>query len=78
MKIIRMYSGNTELAKITDGKFEQIIESKSRFSPNFQEWYDCCFFDSNATTFDERFELVKQSNYFCYMKPSVRLIAEEI
>ena len=49
------------------------------FAPNFQNWYDDCFYNiRGAKTFEQRFELVKQGQYFCFSKPALKLIAEEL
>ena len=78
MKIIKMISGEHELARITDGVFTNTILCRHPFSPNFKEWYDDCFFGiENAETFEQRYEHAKNGNYFCYSKPSVRLVIEE-
>ena len=79
MKIIKMILGENEVARITDGVFENIVICNHPFAPNFQNWYDDCFYNiRGAKTFEQRFELVKQGQYFCFSKPAVKLIAEEI
>lgn len=78
VKMIKMMIGNKELARITDGVFTNIIPCRHEFSPDFRAWYDDCFFEiENAQTFEERFEHVLNGNYFCFTKPSVKLVAEE-
>ena len=79
MKVIRMVLGETEVARITDGVFEDLLKSKHEFAPNFQNWYDDCFYGiKGAKEFEARFEYVKIGNYFCFSKPSLKLIAQEI
>lgn len=80
MKRIRMFAGEIELAQIVDGRYEEIFQrADSEFSKPFIDLYEKCFYNiKNSKTFEERFELVQQGMYFCYEKPSVRLIAEEI
>ena len=78
-KIIKMILGGKEVAKVTDGVFENILICNHKFAPDFHSWYDNSFYNiKNSRTFEERFELVKQNNYFCFSKPSLILIAEEI
>ena len=78
-KVIRMYLGDSEVARVTDGVFEDLVNSKHPFAPNFKEWYDACFYHlPGEVTFEERFEFVKCGHYFCYLKPSLKLVAEEI
>ena len=43
MKIIRMILGEEEIARITDGKFENILICNHYLAPNFHNWYDDCF-----------------------------------
>ena len=79
MKIIRMILGEEEIARITDGKFENILICNHYLAPNFHNWYDDCFYGiAHSRTFEQRFDLVKQKQYFCYSKPSLKLVAEEI
>ena len=78
MKVIRMILGETEVARITDGVFEDLLQCKHEFAPNFENWYDDCFYNIRGSKeFGARFELVKQGHYFCFSKPSLKLIAEE-
>ena len=78
-KVIRMYLGEREVARITDGVFEDLVNSNHPFAPDFRVWYDECFYHLQAeVTFEERFELAKCGQYFCFSKPSLKLVAEEI
>mgnify|MGYP003293953904 CR=1 FL=1 len=73
-----MILGKKEIARITDGRFENILVCDHQFAPDFQNWYDNCFYGiKNAHTFEERFELAKAGQYFCYSKPSLKLVVEE-
>lgn len=78
MKVIKMILGDKEIARIVDGVFEEKVICNHRFAPNFRNWYDDCFYNiKGSKSFEERFELVKKNNYFCFSKPSLKLIAEE-
>lgn len=78
MKIIKMILGDKEIARITDGRFENILICDHPFAPNFQEWYNNCFYGIEvAQTFEERYELAKAGHYFCYSKPFLQLVVEE-
>ncbi len=79
MRVISLILADKEVARVEEGRFNQIVETKGRFAPNFAEWYDACFFGiANSETFDERFERVRENNYFCFKKPALKLIARNI
>ena len=79
LKIIKMILGEKEIARIIDGKFVNIVVCNHPFAPNFQKWYEDCFYGiENAQSFEVRFEFVKIGQYFCYSKPSLKLMAEEV
>ncbi|MBE5970671.1 MAG: hypothetical protein E7242_10620 [Lachnospiraceae bacterium] len=79
MKIIKLILAGEEIARVTDGKIDKIRMSDSPYSFNLEQLYDACFYGiKNAIDFDERFELAKNGNYFCWMKPQLKLETEEI
>lgn len=77
MRRIEMILGNKLIAVITKDSFEEKIDVSHPFSFNLQNLYDACFYRMAANTFDERFLLVKAGDYFCYLKPTLRLEAIE-
>ena len=79
MKVIKLMIKDEEIARVEDGKFFTTIKPVGVCPPNFNQWYEACFYGiKNARTFEERFEAVKAGNYFCYSKPQLKLVAEEI
>lgn len=79
MKVIKLLIKDEEIARVVDGKFSTTIKPVGVCPPNFNRWYEDCFYGiKNARTFEERFEAVKAGNYFCYSKPQLKLVAEEI
>ncbi|MCR5517274.1 MAG: hypothetical protein K6F17_01715 [Lachnospiraceae bacterium] len=78
MKVISMMMGTIEVAKIEDGKFTNIVKNSSGLIPSFIQLYDDCFYGiPHSNTFEERYSLVTKNNYFCYTKPTLKLIAKE-
>ena len=76
MKKIEMMVNNEIVAVIEKDKFVPLIKyEEPYFAPNYKEWYDSCFFRSPAKTFEEQWEKVSKHDYFCSLKPGVRLIA---
>ncbi|MBD5526518.1 MAG: hypothetical protein HDR04_19385 [Lachnospiraceae bacterium] len=81
MKIISMILADREIARVEEGVFKQLVEFGSKnieLLPDnlFQTWYDDCFYGiPKSSTFEERFELVEEQNYFCYSKPKLQLAA---
>ena len=80
MKVISMMLAGEEIARIEEGKFTYVIEPKGgSLAPNFVNWYNDCFYGiPHSSTFEERFKLVEENNYFCFSKPKLKLIAKEI
>ena len=81
MRVISMILADKEVARVEEGQFKNLIEIQNRFVPNnvFSDWYDDCFYGiKNSSTFDDRFRLVKENNYFCYSKPELKLIARTL
>lgn len=79
MKVISMFAGEKEIARIEEGKFKQLVETKGPLAPNFQDWYNNCFYSvANSKSFEERFKLVEENNYFCYSNPHIKLIARTL
>ena len=79
MKVIRMILGEKEVARVTEGVFEDLLQNRHPFAPNFQNWYDESFYGIPcARTFEERYVMVKHGQYFCFSKPALKLVAEEI
>ena len=78
MKIIKMMLGGEEVARITDGQFEAKLINTSPFAFNLKSMYDNCFYGiSDTATFEQQFEAAKNGRYFCYSKPSLKLVTEE-
>lgn len=78
MKTIKMLLGGELIAEVVDGEFHCIMKSDHPFALNFKELYDACFYNMvGSSTFEGRFELAKYGHYFCYLKPSLKLIVEE-
>ena len=78
MRVISMILADKEVARVEEGQFKNLIEIQNCFVSNnvFSNWYDDCFYGiKNSATFDDRFRLVKENNYFCYSKPELKLIA---
>ena len=79
MKVIKLMLQDTEIARVVDGKFKNTMTPVGICPPDFYTWYNDCFYSiKNARTFEERFEAVKEQRYFCYSKPTLKLIAEEV
>jgi len=78
MKVIRLMLQDTEIARVEDGEFKNTMTPVGICPPDFYQWYNDSFYGiKNARTFEERFEAVKNNQYFCYTKPHLKLIAEE-
>lgn len=77
MRMISMLLGDQEIARIDEeGKFSQLVEFKGLVQPSVRQLYEDCFYEvPNSSTFDERFELVRVHNYFCWTKPVLQLAA---
>lgn len=81
MKVISLILADREIARVEEGVFKQLVELSPKnmeLLPDnlFQTWYEDCFYGiPNSSTFEERFELVKEQNYFCYSKPKLKLAA---
>ena len=78
MRVISLVLADKEVARVEEGVFKNLIEIKGSHIPNdiLKQWYDDCFYNiKNSSTFDERFELVKEQNYFCFSKPKLQLAA---
>ena len=79
MKVIHMILAGKEIARIEDGTFIRLVEPVGICPPNFGEWYNACFYDiPHSDSFEERWLLVRNRNYFCYLKPELKLIAETV
>ncbi len=78
-RVISIMLLGEEWARVVEGKFEVLIESKNpRVSSRTMllEYYNDSFYNhKDASTFDQRFQLVKEKKYFCYSKPGLELIA---
>lgn len=78
-KSITMVLGGMTVANVVDGDFHTIMDNRHPFALNFMDLYDACFYGiENSSTFERRFELVQSGQYFCYLKPSLKLVAEEV
>lgn len=78
MRYISMMLAEEEIARIEEGVFKKIMKCNGFFIPNFEDWYNDSFYNiPNSKTFDQRYELVRNNNYFCYSKPDIRLIARD-
>lgn len=81
MRVISLVLADREIARVEEGVFKQLVELDPKnieLLPDnlFQTWYEDCFYGiPNSSTFEERFELVKEQNYFCYSKPKLKLAA---
>lgn len=79
MRVISMLLGDWEIARIEEGKFTYITEFKGVSNPDVVGLYNDCFYDvPNSSTFDERFELVREHKYFCWSKPALQLVARTL
>lgn len=79
MRVIRMILGEREVARVTENGFQDLLNNRHPFAPNFQNWYDESFYNiPGARTFEDRYALVKHGQYFCFSKPALKLVAEEI
>lgn len=83
MRVISVLLGGKEVARVEEGVFKNLVEVETKSgltSANiFHDWYNDCFYGiPNSSTFEERFELVKKQNYFCYSKPQLKLAARTI
>lgn len=78
MKVIKMMIGGHHIATISDHGMETFIKPHM-YAPNLDEWYGACFYSiPHSDTFEQRYDLVVQNNYFCYLKPSLKLVAEDV
>lgn len=80
-RVISIMLADKEVARVVEGKFENLIEPKGSYVPRtvFSEWYNDCFYGiREASTFDQRFQLVQDNNYFCFSKPKLKLIARNL
>ena len=76
MKKIEMMWNNEIVEVIEEDKFVPLIRyEEPLLAPNFREWYNSCFFRSPAKSFEEQWEKASKHDYFCELKPCVRLIA---
>lgn len=79
MKVIRMILGGKEIARITENGFQDLLNNPHSFAPNLMNWYDESFYGIPcAKTFEERYVMVEHGQYFCFSKPALKLVAEEI
>ena len=80
MRVISMILGDQEIARIDEeGRFTQMVEFKGLVQPSALQLYEDCFYGvPNSSTFDERFELVRVHNYFCWTKPTLQLAARTL
>lgn len=85
MKSIVMKLGDRELCTVVGDStnphiwhLEDVkIDISHPHSPNLREWFDACFYSLPCETFDERYEFVKADAYFCYLKPTLKLVVKE-
>lgn len=78
MKTIKIMLGGKLVAEVVDGEFHCIMKYDHPFALNFHELYDACFYRiPGSDTFEGRFALAKTGRHFCYLKPSLKLVAEE-
>lgn len=83
MRVISMVLDDREFARVEEGGiFKNIIEPVGgELLPSnlFQQLYEDCFYGiPNSSTFDERFELARANNYFCWRKPALQLVARTL
>lgn len=78
MKTIIMVLGNMIIAEVNDGNFHSLLNNRHPFALNPQELYDASFYGvPHSETFDDRVKLVQAGQYFCYVKPSLKMIVVE-
>ena len=79
MRVISMFLGDWEIARVEEGKIRQLAEFKGISQPNVSQLYEDCFYDvPDSSTFDERFELAREHKYFCWSKPALKLVARTL
>lgn len=79
MTVIRMELGNMVIAEVRDGEFHDLLNNNHPFALNTRDLYDASFYGiPNSSTFDERVEWVKAGQYFCYLKPTLKMTVVEL
>lgn len=78
MKTIKMVLGNRIIAEVNDGELHDLLNNRHPFALKPQELYDASFYGiPHSSTFDDRVKLVQAGQYFCYVKPSLKMIVVE-
>lgn len=77
--MIKLILGGREVARVEEGIFKNTLICNHPFAPDFKKWYADCFYNlENANTFEQRYNLVKLGQYFCFSKPALKLEAIDL